>query len=171
MFQGGWGYFFRFARICSPTDRRCAQMPFGVMGTIPQVAPSVRQIADFWHAECVSMRAVCTGIAFACTGLCATWTFCPLVVLQTEKCYNVTCYNKHLPYVRTFFRKPEFWGCKKYIVYIIYIYYIYYIFFTPPKFRLPKEGADIRKVLIVTCNIVTFFRLQDNQGAECPGSA
>ena len=55
--------FFRFARICSPTDRRCAQMPFGVMGTIPQVAPSVRQIADFWHAECVSMRAVCTGIA------------------------------------------------------------------------------------------------------------
>ena len=62
-----FGRFF-FARICSPTDRRCAQMPFGVMGAIPQVAPSLRQIADFWHAECVSMRAVCTGIASLALG-------------------------------------------------------------------------------------------------------
>ena len=30
---------------------------------------------------------------------------------------------------------------------------MYYIIFTLPKFRLPKEGADIRKVLIVTCNM------------------
>ena len=44
---------------------------------------------------------------------------------------HVTCYNKHLPYVRTFFRKPEFGGCKKYIVYIIYILYILYIFYKP----------------------------------------
>ena len=127
------GAIFSFARICSPTDRRCAQMPFGVMGTIPQVAPSVRQIADFWHAESVSMRAVCTGIAslalgYALPGHSAPWLSCRR---KNVTMLHVTCYNKHLPYVRTFFRKPEFGGCKKYIVYIIYILYILYIFYKP----------------------------------------
>ena len=50
---------------------------------------------------------------------------------QNVTLLHVTCYNKHLPYVRTFFRKPEFGGCKKYIVYIIYILYILYIFYKP----------------------------------------
>ena len=44
-------------------------------------------------------------------------------------------------------------GFKKlYSIYIIHIIYILYNF-TLPKFRLPNEGADIRKVLIVTCNM------------------
>ena len=56
---------------------------------------------------------------------------------------HVTCYNKVVPYCAG-------WALRNYIVYILYIYYI---IFTLPKFRLPKEGVDIRKVLIVTCNM------------------
>ena len=68
-----------------------------------------------------SMRAVCTGIAslalgYALPGHSAPWLSCRR---KNVTLLHVTCYNKHLPYVRTFFRKPEFGGCKKYIVYII----------------------------------------------------
>ena len=98
-------------------------------------------------------------VTLVCTACLTCASQAPLRSAHFVTMLHVTCYNKVVPYCAG-------WAYRKYIVYIIYIYYIYYIFFTPPKFRLPKEGADIRKVLIVTCNNVTFFRLQDNQAGR-----
>ena len=67
-------------------------------------------------------------LGYALPGHSAPWLSCRR---KNVTLLHVTCYNKHLPYVRTFFRKPEFGGCKKYIVYIIYILYILYIFYKP----------------------------------------
>ena len=43
------------------------------------------------------MRAVCTGIASLALGYALPGHSAPLVVLQTEKCYNVTFFS-NIPY-------------------------------------------------------------------------
>ena len=112
---------------CFPTDRadlhRC---PFGVFLVFPQIAQICTDAVR--GAACFPHRL-------------RRWRQGASVSFVTM--LHVTCYNKVVPYCAG-------WALRNYIVYILYIYYI---IFTPPKFRLPKEGADIRKVLIVTCNM------------------